>query len=133
MVVVTIHSPHCADCARAVAELGAVADRVEEWGGRILVVVPGEAGEEDEPGAVGLIPSSSGTVEILADPRGQLATDDNARVAVADEWGEIYFATDPGPAHEFPAPEEVVEWVRFIAIQCPECEGPEGAWRTLSR
>ena len=28
--------------------------------------------------------------------------------------------------HQLPGPVELAEWVKFLAIQCPECEGPEG-------
>jgi hypothetical protein len=27
--------------------------------------------------------------------------------------------------------DEVLERVKFVAMQCPECEGPEGEWRKL--
>ena len=72
-----------------------------------------------------------------------LAADPDRRVAercglasggllIADQWGEL-FLVEPMPdgAHSYPAPAEVAEWLRFVAIQCPECENPEGEWRTL--
>jgi hypothetical protein len=64
-------------------------------------------------------------VQVLADPEGERPFG-NAMVVIADEWGEVYFGADAGAGHEFPTPVEIAEWVRFLAIQCPECEGPEG-------
>lgn len=52
-------------------------------------------------------------------------------IVIADEWREIYFAAGAEVEHELPAPEEIVEWLRSISIQCPECEQPEGEWKTL--
>ena len=50
---------------------------------------------------------------------------------IADEWGEVYSVADAGAGHRFPGAPEIIEWVRFLAIQCPECEGPEGEWKTV--
>jgi hypothetical protein len=67
---------------------------------------------------------------VLADPEGKLRAIGPALV-VADEWGEIYFAASAADGDELPDPEELEDWARFVAIQCPECEGPEGEWRSL--
>ncbi len=37
---------------------------------------------------------------------------------VADRWGEIYFVTPT-----LPPPSELLEWVRYVQYQCPECQG----------
>ena len=45
-------------------------------------------------------------------------------LVIADQWGEIFHVEAGGPAvHPFPAPAEVAEWLRFVTIQCPECQG----------
>ncbi len=49
---------------------------------------------------------------------------------ITDEWGEIFFEKR-NAQHEMPSPAEVEEWIRFVAIQCEECEQPEGEWRSL--
>ena len=46
---------------------------------------------------------------------------------ITDEWGEVYFVADAGAGHDLPTLVEIGDWVRFLAIQCPECEGP-GGW-----
>ena len=123
-VVVIVHSADCARCRNFVQSLASISDEIADWGGRILVLVPGDLG------AAARFAESAADVEVLADSEGILDIE-GGTVIVADEWGEIYFAAEAGQQHDFPATSEIVEWIRFIAIQCPECEGPEGEWRTL--
>jgi hypothetical protein len=43
-------------------------------------------------------------------------------VVVADRWGEIlYLDTGAGQASRFPDVDELLSWVHFAQIQCPEC------------
>lgn len=128
-ILLLTHAPDCTACERYLRKITRRAAEISTWDGRLLVVVPGSAGEsgalagDDPPGA-----------RVLADPGQRVARQlglRGAAVVIADEWGEIYFAADSGAEHELPAPEEIVEWVRFISIQCPECEQPEGEWKTL--
>ena len=43
-------------------------------------------------------------------------------VLVADRWGEILFrASASDPAWRPPDAEELLSWVHFAQIQCPEC------------
>jgi hypothetical protein len=44
-------------------------------------------------------------------------------VVIADQWGEVRMAEAAGPSHRFEAGDEIVQWLRFIAIECPECQG----------
>ena len=44
-------------------------------------------------------------------------------VLIADKWGEIVYvrtASDPG---DLPPVEELVEWLEYLQMQCPECQG----------
>jgi hypothetical protein len=45
------------------------------------------------------------------------------QVVVADRWGEILHLETPpaGDLSQFPHIDEVLSWVRFARIQCPEC------------
>jgi peroxiredoxin len=126
-VLFAVHAHDCAGCVAYVGALAAAADAIAEWGGGLLVVVP-----ETTDGADDLHDAAAGRLRLLADHGRTLGAHlgpGAAAVLVADEWGEIHFAAETGLAHELPSPGELVEWVRFIAIQCPECEGPEGEWR----
>ena len=123
---------HSADCAECLAYLGGVLERsdaFETWGGRLLVILPGE------PGAADGLPSAAGfPVHLLVDRDGALARRcgvEGAGLLVADAWGEVHFTARAGAGHDLPTAEEVEEWLKFLAIQCPECEQPEGLWRSI--
>jgi hypothetical protein len=122
-VLVTLHGPGCGDCLRYLEEIAAVRGAVESWGGDIVAVSPPvdhDTGEEWR----GIV------LPVLKDPE-RVLSDGRPAVVIADEWGEVYFASGSAETHAPISPEEVVEWVKFVSIQCPECEGPEGEWRTL--
>jgi hypothetical protein len=43
-------------------------------------------------------------------------------VVIVDRWGEIqHVAETRGDCTGLPAPPEIIEWLRFIQSQCPEC------------
>ena len=44
-------------------------------------------------------------------------------VAVADRWGEICFIEGAETAAGLPAAGDLIEWLRFVQVQCPECQG----------
>jgi peroxiredoxin len=127
-VLVLMHAGACDGCQDFLRQIAPIATEVAEWGGRLLVV---PEPEEDHDALLGEAPPG---MRVLSDPEQTVARDlglTGAAVVIADEWGEIYFAAQSGTGHRLPLPEEIVSWVRFIAIQCPECEQPEGEWRTL--
>jgi peroxiredoxin len=74
---------------------------------------------------------------LLADRDGALhrrvgALDDSDRPApalyVTDHYREIYAALRPGE-HGWPeSADDVVRWLVFVNIQCPECNAPECDW-----
>ncbi|HEU4587614.1 MAG TPA: hypothetical protein VFS11_03140 [Gemmatimonadales bacterium] len=123
--LVAMHSVACDACRRYVREeLAAGAQRMAEWGGRLSVVVPGRLGD-----AADFAETTTDALQVLVDAE-ETFTSNGAMVVVADQWGEVYFVAAAGAGHDLPSREEVVAWVRFLAIQCPECEGPEGEWKT---
>ena len=124
-VLVLMHSVTCGACRRYVREeLAPVARAIAEWGGRLSVVVAGPLAN-----AATFAETTTDALEVLMDADATLAPLGTA-VVVADEWGEVHYVTDADAVHDLPRRDEVLSWVRFLAIQCPECEGPEGAWRT---
>jgi len=46
-------------------------------------------------------------------------------VFVTDRFREIYAAYLPGHGATLPSPTEILEWLVFINLQCPECGAPE--------
>ena len=43
--------------------------------------------------------------------------------AVADRWGQMQWVTAAQRIAELPSPREIAAWLRFVEIQCPECDG----------
>jgi peroxiredoxin len=46
-------------------------------------------------------------------------------VFVTDRFREIFAAYIPGQGSALPGAQEIIEWLVFINIQCPECGAPE--------
>ena len=44
-------------------------------------------------------------------------------VVVADRWGEIVHVATTPQVEDLTAPEELLDWVDYLARRCPECEG----------
>lgn len=44
-------------------------------------------------------------------------------VVVADRWGEVIFVERAPTLSALPTAATLVEWLRFVDLACPECEG----------
>lgn len=44
-------------------------------------------------------------------------------VLVADRWGEIVYVVVRSDVADLPKLEELLEWIEYLRIRCPECEG----------
>ena len=44
-------------------------------------------------------------------------------VAIADRWGEIVHVVHAHDAAALPGVEDLLEWVEYARMRCPECEG----------
>lgn len=122
------HSAGCPGCRAYVGGLLERSDAFGTWGGRLLVILPAA------PAAAEGFPAAAFPVHVLVDADGALARRcgvEGAGLVVADAWGEVHFTARAGAGHDLPTAEEVEEWLKFLAIQCPECEQPEGLWRSL--
>jgi peroxiredoxin len=120
-VVVQVHGARCSTCAACLQQLAAAEDEIAEWDGRGVVVVPGAACEAARMRTELALP-----FPVLADPEHRLGArlgSDGAAVLVADQWGALHLSRRVGPEHAFPAVSEIVDWLRYLAVQCPECEG----------
>src|SRR5690606_20123855 len=117
-----VHEPDCDECIAYAREIVAARVSIESWGADIVILSPLRIEHDTVLAELG-VPALEDLNHVVA--RGRLA------VVIVDEWGEVYFANEPKGMHSTVATEEVVEWVKFVAIQCPECEGPEGEWRHL--
>lgn len=120
IVLIVVHSDQCAECREYVAKIWTARAEVFEWDERVIVAVR-------EP-SVGVPDFGAAGFETLIDTENRLPISGTG-VMVADEWGEVFHAT--AGHHRFLAPSALAEWLRFIAMQCPECEQPEGPWREI--
>jgi len=103
------------------------------WAGRPLVIVPASV-----ENAARLVGSVDGVpFPVLADPDGDVrrrlgVPADRAALVIADRWGVVYNAVEADTARDLPPVDEVIEWVRYLATQCPECGVPDepgrGEW-----
>ncbi len=44
-------------------------------------------------------------------------------VLIADQWGEVHDVAAAADASGLPDPPALVEWLRYVQSQCPECQG----------
>lgn len=44
-------------------------------------------------------------------------------VVVADRWGEVYHVQPAARASSLPRANELIDWLRFVRNECPECQG----------
>jgi peroxiredoxin len=67
---------------------------------------------------------------VLRDPEGAAAARQGLTVpavVLADRFGEIWAAWDGAEGRPLPSADDVLGWLAFVEVQCPECEPPE-AW-----
>lgn len=44
-------------------------------------------------------------------------------VVVADRWGEVHFVAGSGNVSGLPSADELIDWLEYVQVKCPECEG----------
>ena len=44
-------------------------------------------------------------------------------ILVADKWGEIHYVHAGSTLAEMPDADALLEWLTFVRVQCPECQG----------
>lgn len=120
VVLIVVHSDKCKECREYVSDVWNQRADIFEWGERLIVVMREPSTEETDFG----IPD----IEVLVDANQKLPISGTG-VMVTDEWGDVFHAT--AGHHRFLSASALKEWLRFIAMQCPECEQPEGAWREI--
>lgn len=116
--------PHadCEGCVAYLRSLEALQAELVAWGGRSLVVAP------DEGRARAL--AAQLACWVLLDPDGRARREagidgDAAAVLVTDRFGTVYLSQVSGDDHDLPAPQSLLEEVRHIVTQCPECGVPD--------
>ncbi|MGH7445992.1 MAG: hypothetical protein ACRELT_00430 [Longimicrobiales bacterium] len=99
------------------------ASELRVWGGRPLLIT--------EHVAKSAVPTVVAGDEVWSD----LGIRDSALI-IADRWGVVYFLQETTTFDDLPPVDEVIEWVRYLSMQCPECgvidEPGYGEWALLS-
>lgn len=135
LLVLFLQSPDGAesrDYLRGLADGDAAFRR---WDARPIAVLPA-----DLDAAANLVRDLQPPFALLADPDGAArrrcgVDDGTAALFVADRWGEVYYSVRAPSESGLPAPQPpgiIMQWVRYIATQCPECGVPDepgqGEW-----
>ncbi|HEX8242978.1 MAG TPA: redoxin domain-containing protein, partial [Longimicrobium sp.] len=118
-VIVTVHAGGCEPCHAYLRQLAASSADLREGDAHLVAIT-----RDAEDGAAAL--ASHLPFPVVVDAEGVFATRaglDGAAVVIADQWGEVAHVADAGAGHELPSAREIAEWVQYLAIRCPECEG----------
>ncbi len=129
-IVFFTHPGACAGCSSHARDLVALRAHLSRWDGDLWLV--GDTADDVMPEADDVIRVTGDTDHLLRQRCGLSA--DDARVAVADRWGQIWQTAVADDRHTLVAPADVLETIKFIAIQCPECETldqPAGDWSSV--
>lgn len=118
-VMVTVHAD-CRSCEHYLEELTSAHDDVREWDGRVIAVVT-----DGDAAPPRLQHTLHGPLRIARDREHRLraAGVPTPAVLIADQWGELFVVEDAREEHTFLSAAEVVAWLRYLAMQCPECQG----------
>jgi hypothetical protein len=126
-IIFFTHPGDCAACSTYARRLVDLRDRLDLWDGDVWLI--GDiAGSTTQP--VGDVVGVTGNADRRLRQRCNLPPTD-ARVVVADRWGQIWETTIADDRHNLMDPEDVLETTKFIAIQCPEChtlDQPPSGW-----
>jgi peroxiredoxin len=121
-VLIALHAADCKGCLAYLSALAGAHETLRDWDGRVLPVLHGPLEAAEEIRAARGLP-----FPVIADAEGRLREGSGIQggtFLIADQWGELFLVQAGGEdQHDYPAPAEVAEWLRFVAIQCPECQG----------
>lgn len=117
-VLVLVHAGVCDACAAFIHRLRAASEMLHEWDGDVLVITPERLDGSGD--------ASADPFPVLSDPEQRLASSlalTPPALVIADQWGEVHETTEAGDEHRFPTVDEIESWLRYLATQCPECQG----------
>lgn len=123
-VVAVLHDPTCEACRELARSLVDIAPDLDVWDAAARVVVPAAGGTRAGPPARALRERLEPAVDVLVDVDRQLVdrvdTSDGPALLIADRWGQLFHIHEAGRTHGAMEPRELVEWLKYLATQCPE-------------
>lgn len=120
LVWIVVHGDRCTECREYVRKVWDKRHDIFQWEERLTVVVREPGPDYPDFGIAEL--------DVLLEGNPKLSFSGTGLI-IADEWGDIFHAT--AGHHRFLSEASLAEWLRFVAMQCPECEQPEGPWREI--
>jgi hypothetical protein len=113
---ILVHGLDCERCVDFIRLVAAGSDLLREWDADPVVLLPDPLVAEPRAGPLPMLSDSearfSGSLGVRA-----------PACVIVDQWGEVHLKHEAGEDHSFAAFSELVDWARFLAIQCPECQG----------
>lgn len=123
LVLLFAHGADCSACQQAVEGFATHREAYRAQGAEVLVVFPATTAEPS-------IPSLDGGLQALLDPKGEArqayaallpeASPEDVLLFVLDRYGAPYAAVACPEPDEAALRPEVLEWLAFIEVQCPE-------------
>lgn len=112
----------------SVRDLGGAAVHYSDiWQHKALLLVCAPAGDRDAHTYAARLGERAAEIAALSGVL--VVTSDSIRglhcpgALVADRWGEIVFVAQADDVSALPEPADLVEWLTFAQMRCPECEG----------
>ncbi len=124
LVIFFMDSVLCGDCRERLKELASAYAEIQSNEGEMLVVL--NASRET---AAALKDEFSLKSPVLYDESGDIfrgygavdsAGDTVSATFITDRFGEIYYISLAGAAPGLPSIKEIISWLEFIEVQCPE-------------
>lgn len=113
LLLIMTHDASCLSCFEYLKSLSRVSDELSSWDMEAAVISTDASAAE--------IPFRC---FLDADRRFADATGiEPPAVMVVDQWRDVKELYEAGVNHNFPEAEALMAWARYLATQCPECEG----------
>ncbi|HET9265340.1 MAG TPA: hypothetical protein VFO14_19975 [Vicinamibacterales bacterium] len=90
----------------------------------LLVLLPEDQASEDYAGQLrARMPDLTAYDTACVISREDVAGAPRPGAVIADKWGEVHFVAGHETPAKLPTPDELIEWLRYVQMQCPECQG----------
>jgi hypothetical protein len=92
----------------------------------VLVTLPtgqAESAQHYTTQIASFLPEFNARNAICVVARGTVAGVAGPGILIADRWGEVVHVEAHDEVADFPPLRELLEWLDYVQIRCPECEG----------
>lgn len=113
------HGMNCAACEAFLLALAVHREAYRQEETVVLAIGPDEQASNEQMAA-----QLGRPFPFLSDREGRIIAQQGLALPsliIADRWGDIWAAWLGGATHQFPSEQDILQWLSFIEIQCPEC------------